>query len=350
MPNVQTVGEVIGRKILDMKKPSIWILKVIAAGLIAVGILSVFVCIYHYEGVHVGNSGNGTDYKWEAGQLKSQMTEGFSWFCMDENGFNNSEAHTDRVDILLMGSSHMEACEVPQEKNLGSLLNAEIPDMTTYNIGIGGHTIYRCVDNMVDAIQTYHPEKFVILETDRVKLDRDSMQAVIAGDATAIPSYDSGIMYYLQKIPAVKLLYSQVSNWIDSESNGGSDASGSNQSISDPEEYRQCVTRFLQKAVDAVAGTQCKLVIFYQPPTKLMPEGTIDCAQNEEDYRTVFAEVCAELGIVFLDMTEDFQTLYREESVLTHGFSNTAVGEGHLNEAGHRVIADALKAILLGNA
>lgn len=332
---------------MSIKKLLVWILKAIIACMIALGILSIFVCIYHYEGVHVDNSGNGTDYKWESHQLKSQMTEGFSWFLMDGNGFNNEIITSDTVDILLMGSSHMEACEVPQEKNVGSLLNAEISNMTTYNIGIGGHTIYRCVDNIADAIQTYRPEKFVIIETDRVKLDMNSMKEVVEGNAPAIPSYDSGIMYCLQKIPAVKLLYSQISNWIDSESNDNKNPLAPNSSTSNMEEYRECVARFLQKAVDATSETECRIVIFYQPPTKLMPDGTIDYGEKDEAYLNIFSEVCMELGIEFLDMTDGFQKLYSEKFILAHGFSNTSIGEGHLNESGHRVIADELKKMIL---
>lgn len=332
---------------MDIKKLSVWILKIITAGMIALGILSIFVCIYHYEGVHVDNSGNGTDYKWESHQLKSQMTEGFSWFLMDDNGFNNEILDSDTVDILLMGSSHMEACEVPKEKNVASLLNKEIPNMTTYNIGIGGHTIYRCVDNIADAIQTFRPEKFVIIETDRVKLDTNSMKEVVEGNASVIPSYDSGIMYYLQKIPAVKLLYSQISIWIDSDNNDDKSSLVSNNSISSMEEYRECVVRFLQKVVDAASETECRIVIFYQPPTKLMSDGTIDYGEKDEDYLNVFSKVCVELGIEFLDMTDAFQKLYSEEFILAHGFSNTSIGEGHLNESGHRVIADELKKIIL---
>jgi hypothetical protein len=43
------------------------------------------------------------------------MTEGFSWLKMDDSGFNNvafDDVGSEQPDILLMGSSHMEAVQV----------------------------------------------------------------------------------------------------------------------------------------------------------------------------------------------------------------------------------------------
>ena len=45
-------------------------------------------------------------------------------------------------------------------------------------------------------------------------------------------------------------------------------------------------------------------------------------------------------------MTDSFQELYDTEYTLAHGFPNTAVGEGHLNAAGHRAIAEKLIAVI----
>jgi hypothetical protein len=40
-----------------------------------------------------------------------------------------------------------------------------------------------------------------------------------------------------------------------------------------------------------------------------------------------------------MDMTDAFIAEYNEKYLLPHGFSNTAVGTGHLNKTGHRLIA-----------
>ena len=55
--------------------------------------------------------------------------------------------------------------------------------MSAYNIGISGHTIYRCVDNVEDAISYFNPTDFLIIETNKVYLELSEMEAVIDGTA-----------------------------------------------------------------------------------------------------------------------------------------------------------------------
>ena len=97
------------------------VVRVIVAGMVALIILSIFTMVYHFTGVHISNPSGATDYYWAPNQLKTTMTEGFSWFRMDENGFNNKTI-PDKVDILLMGSSHMEAVNVTQSDTTSSVL------------------------------------------------------------------------------------------------------------------------------------------------------------------------------------------------------------------------------------
>lgn len=136
----------------------LFVLKVMSAGIVSLGILSLFSIAYNYTGVHIDNTDGATDYKWEANQLLTTMGEGYAWFRVDENGFNNcGDKHSPNsdVDILLMGSSHMEAVNVSPKSNTGYILNELIDDKRTYNIGISGHSIYRCVSNLQDAVSCF---------------------------------------------------------------------------------------------------------------------------------------------------------------------------------------------------
>ncbi len=91
------------------------------------------------------------------------MTEGFSWLHVDENGFNNQTV-PEHTDVLVMGSSHMEGFNVGKNKNAVALLSQTLPDLSFYNIGISGHNIYRCVDNVEDALDYYQPSKYVVCD------------------------------------------------------------------------------------------------------------------------------------------------------------------------------------------
>lgn len=63
----------------------------------------------------------------------------------------------------------------------------------------------------------------------------------------------------------------------------------------------------------------------------------------------VFVQACKNNGILFVDMTEPLERLYKEEHILAHGFINTAVGSGHLNKYGHNLIARVLTYVIQNN-
>ncbi len=46
--------------------------------------------------------------------------------------------------------------------------------------------------------------------------------------------------------------------------------------------------------------------------------------------------------IIFVDTISAFESLYKEKHILAHGFTNTAVGSGHLNEYGHKLVAEVV--------
>ncbi len=85
------------------------------------------------------NSNKTTDDFWYPNQFCSNMEEGFAWFYFDKNGFNNSYLiKKDKIDILLIGSSHLEAIQMKTKENIGYLLNNLLPHYYLYKIGITG--------------------------------------------------------------------------------------------------------------------------------------------------------------------------------------------------------------------
>lgn len=340
---------VIEKEYVIIMKEMKWFIKMIISGILSICSLSLFNLLYSFSGIHYDNPSGATDYVWASEQLKTTMTEGFSWLKMDSAGFNNIPSqHEKKVDILLMGSSHMEAINVPSTANTGYLLNQYLPEFNTYNIGMSGHTIYRCVNNVANAYQTYAPSYYLIIETDTVALDINEMTAVITQSAPKIPSYDSGILYHLQKIPAIKWLYKQTIDWIDQEK---SNATNNNVTTIETativsNEYKEILNDFLQNITKTLDGTTCKPIIFYHPVTRLDSEGNL-VTSTDPGYLEAFSSACQNNGIIFIDMTERFQTLYSDRHILPHGFSNTEVGTGHLNKYGHQEIAQYLSEVII---
>lgn len=322
-----------------------WLVKAITAGIISLILLSLFTILYNNTGVHIENPSGATDYFWKPNQLKTTMSEGFSRLRMDENGFNNAASEDEDIDILLMGSSHMEAVQVSKYENTGYLLNKALEDKRVYNIGMSGHTIYHCANNIENAIKEYNPKDFVIIETATVKLDMQSMEKVLDGTYPHIDSYDKGLLYLIQKsIPAVKTLYKQIDQWRTAE-NTESAAHKNGTKFSSGNSDIEILEKFLAKIVSPVYSRGTKLIIFYQPDTRIDSLGNL-ITETDPIALAAFEKACEKNGIIFVDMTDSFQNLYRREYTLAHGFSNTAVGEGHLNAGGHRAIAEKLTAVI----
>ena len=325
-----------------MKKIVSSVVKILLSGLLALVILSVYTYFFNNSGVHVRNPSSATDYKWEPYQRKSTIVEGFAWVTMDGDGYNNRTI-PEEIDILLMGSSQMEAVNISQPENTGTLLNELIKNKKTYNIGTSGHTIYTCVQNLKPALACYHPKDWVVLVCDTVILEKEKMNAVSSGNYPKISSYDTGPIYYIQKnFPVIKSLYKCIEDWrkleeskvqtIETEFNA---------------EYKTAVENFLRKAADAAASEGVELLIVYQPVTKLDSEG--EMMDNADSVALqIFQQVCKETNIYFLDMTDDFKKLYDEKHILAHGFINTAVGTGHLNAYGHQIIAAKVTEVIGG--
>lgn len=327
-----------------MGKKVLYAVKFIAAGFMACILLSVFIIFYNFTGIHIENPSNATDYIWEPNQFMTTMDEGYAWIQVDGNGYNNAypaKGNADQVDILLMGSSHMEAVNVMPDKNTGYLLNKQLPGLYTYNIGISGHTIYHCVNNIRDAVQEFAPKDYVIMETSGIELSVDSMNAVLSGSYARIPSYDTGMVYWMQKlIPASKRIFNKLDEWKDAEN---TDTNNKADSPSMEAGYQAVLSEFLAKAVKPVRENGSKLLIFYHPETKIDENGDMIEA-TDTGYLQMFQEACEAQDILFVDMSDDFNALYEGQHILAHGFSNSAVGAGHLNQAGHQAIANRLEA------
>ena len=359
---------------IDLKKLCIQGIKIIIAGILAVAVLSLIALVYEYTGVHVDNPQKDTDYVWLPGQYKANMTEGFSFLFMDANGYNNTKENEEKaqngIDILLMGSSHVEAVQVASDENMGYLLNQSLPEKNTYSIGMSGHDIYRVMDNLPYALERFSPGEYLVMECYDVKLDKGSMLQILDGSGQRIPSYNEGLVAKMQRIPAVKWIYKELSTWnrlekkqkrlageaakkeADNTKVAAGDAEiaidGQENNAGDsklPEGYYETLLKFLSICRINCDLQGCKPIIFYHPTGMFLQNGYA-YFQTEEEYLEAFKRACEENGILFLDMTDVFLEEYEKNHIFPHGFSNTAIATGHLNADGHRMIAEALTKLI----
>ena len=323
-----------------------WLGKVIVAGLLALALLCGFCFFYYNVPVHYPNPSGATEYVWEANRFYSSGKEGFALGRTNNDGFNNLRDYTpdEAIDILLMGSSHMEAFNVAQDKSTAAVLNRLFAgEKYVYNIGTAGHTLAYCVKHLPAALDTYRPGQYVLLETMTLDLPPEDMTGAVDGTLADIPSQAGGIVDLLQKVPALRLFYSKYVkgnlSFGDIEQEAASTASAS------PDAYEDALSAFIGQIADESAAHGLQAVIIYNPGVQIAGDGSF-LTDTDPAQLAAFQTLCTENGVRFLDLTEIYLRSCREQHLLPAGFSNTAPGKGHLNAVGHRLIAETVYAAI----
>lgn len=329
------------KEILGMKGLFGWFV----AGMISLGVSSLFVLVYNYSGTHIVNLSGATDYKWIQNQYKANWGEGVTYMRMDDNGFNNLSSDISNIDLLLMGGSNMEAISIDRKHNAGVLLNNLLGDMKVYNIGMSGHQLTNCLDNLEAAIAEFCPSSYIVVQTSSLDIMPDEIKAVLDGTLSEIPSYDSGILYQLQKIPALKVIYKQVMDKLSIDRSGitvGNTGAASTSEDADRDvemmEKRLLMNEMLTEKAAICEKNGIKLILAYTPTVSVGVDGNIYRDDDEAWVRAMEKEA-ADAGITIVDCYEAFRNEYENTYALPYGFHNATMGAGHLNMTGHRIVA-----------
>ena len=98
------------------------------------------------------------------------------------------------------------------------------------------------------------------------------------------------------------------------------------------------------------ARTSLPLLIVYLPVTPRIQDNRVVTEPLQADAVAAFARTCAAHGIGFVNMADPFNAYFAETRQLPRGFANTPPGEGHINAAGHFLVARAVLEYLTGHA
>ncbi len=309
----------------------------------AVFITSLFVMIYYYQGVLTDDLTGAADYKWRSRQYKANAAEGFAWMRMDKNGFNNVTVSDRNMDILVMGASHMEAAQVPQDKNTCSLLNKEMDGIHVYNIGIAGHSIMMCIDNLEDAIKTYHPKDYVIIHTDDLLLDSEGWGLLADGNFAEVEFMQPGKLRQLREIPSLKIIYKQLVDKVKIERANSKAVSLGGDADKEPE--FEMIHSVLKKVSDLAGKYEIHIMIAYTPHVGINKDASI-YRKDEVNQVNQFASLCLGNGIIFADFYKEFERGYYDNYKLPFGFMNASIINGHLNRQGHQIVAREIQKII----
>lgn len=323
-----------------------WLGKAVIAGCLAFLLLCLFCFFYSNVPVHYTNPTGATEYRWQASRFYSRCTEGFALGRTNNDGFNNLLDYTpgEQIDILLMGSSHMEGFNVAQDQSTAAVLNRLFDgEKYVYNIGTAGHTLPYCVKHLSSALDTYAPGQYVLLETVSLDLLPADMSAAVDGTLADIPSYTGGLIGLLQKVPLLRLFYSKYFKNVLAF--GDTVKEPAAVPTETPADYETALADFIGKISRESAAHGVQAVIVFNPAVGIADDGSLYTATDPAEL-AAFRRLCGENGIRFLDLTEVYMRCYHEQHLLPSGFSNTAPARGHLNRIGHRLIAETLYAAI----
>ena len=324
-----------------MKKFGAWILKAIAGGVIALLALNAFSMLYYNVPVHYTNPDGSTEYKWETSTFYSKGTEGFAWGVTNNDGFNNLRDYTpgERIDILLMGSSHIEGFNVAQDENAGAVLNTLFDgEKYTYNIGTAGHTMLYCIKHLAAALDTYEPGGYVVIETNTVDFDPEDIDAVLSGTLADIPSQSGALITLMQKLPYLRLLYTVQFKGLAGNADAADTEAAGTVELTQTGDYAAVLSPLLGMVADICSERGVQPIIVFDAIVLVDEQGKAYTVTDPEQL-AAFKSVCAEKGIVFVDLTGAYTGEYAESSRLPYGFANTTPGMGHMNKVGHRLFA-----------
>ena len=328
--------------------------KFVMAACIAAVFLTGFCFLYYNVPVHSEAEDGVTNYRWEKNVFYLEATEGLGWGKTNNEGYMNSFDYKDgdQVDVLLMGSSHMEGKQVPMSRLTSSRLNAMLTNKTVYNIGISGHDFLVCCGNLAAAVDKYQPSDYVIIETATLGFTEAQEEAVLSNEEAPYEAH-TGIVGVLQQNPFFRWSYTQLEKFMERldwpfdnklkpiiEVQKDTDRNETSSHLQAPDRLLSNISQLVAEKTGAT------VIIVYHPGTWINQDGTlhlsIDGARDE------FRALCEENGIIFLDMSERFAVEYENHHILPHGFANSSVGSGHLNQYGHAMIADELYRIMRG--
>lgn len=325
-----------------MKKIFIWIGKAAVAGVAALLLLCLWCSFYYNVPIHYTNETGATEYKWEGHKFFRKGTEGFAFGRTNNDGFNNLRDYTpgERVDVLLMGSSHMEGMNVKPGENAAAVLNRLFAgEKYTYNIGTSGHTLIYCLSNLDAALDTYAPVGYVVIETRTLSFGLEELAALAEGTVPPIPSRTGGLVELLQRIPYLRLMYTKYVK-------DGGDGEGEPQKQAvlprvDAAGKAALLDTVLARASESCLAHGVQPMIVYDPMVYTEKNGAAYTDTDPAEL-TAMETACRKNGVLFVDLTESYLALYREDHKFPYGFANTTPGMGHMNRWGHERFAQAV--------
>ena len=203
-----------------MKKLLIFLLKFCISSVLAVTILSLWCLVYYNPPIAIAQPDRYTNNRYQPHSWWADMTEGYGWGSIDNIGYNNAADYDSSLKtIAFIGSSQVQAIQVPQNKNMVSLTQKMLHsdqdpsnDYQCLNVGVSGHFFNISASNYEYFVEHFDNVDYVVLELGGFDYTAEDLDKMIAGDFHSDQGERNIIYTTLQKVPYLRLL---VKQWQD---------------------------------------------------------------------------------------------------------------------------------------
>ncbi|WP_028241923.1 hypothetical protein [Pseudobutyrivibrio ruminis] len=278
----------------------------------------------------------------EPGAILIHGTEGYSVTKIDRNGYTNPDKELADNYVLMMGASHTQGKEISTDKKYSVLVDNYLSTddkLHTYNISCDGNFLPAQIKHFKAAMQAFPNASIVTIEIPSTDYSVDELE-----NAAEQPEYncaDSSDYFsnlsYMEKIknnikdyvPLISLIKNKM------ETSKKSQLENKTNTAVDYDEYARVINkdlRLIRSEFDK------KIVFIYHPDVKLEENGNLTLVYS--DTWVMFKDACVANNIDIIDSGNDFCDYFEKNHKVPYGFFNTSLGNGHLNEVGHKIIAD----------
>lgn len=297
-----------------------------------------------------------------------QAREGFQRLRLNELGLNGPPVPPVRAGVgrmLFVGDSMTFAAQVPQDRNFVSLVGKTLSDIETINGGrdaLGPQDWPALLARLEPAVR---PDVVVLMISRGDAFDLRDSGATIVRDAAGRPagvSRPPSGRDALQEKLAPLMRHSAFATFLVRRANaeytalkGGDSWTGwAMRGGQEPAERRNSGAETLDRpAIEAqlvdildIVKQGRQIVMVGLPSYSYESQGRLKLEPRAQAEKGLFAAAARRAGVPFIDAGPAMEQAYARTGRPLTGFANSHIGEGHLNEEGHAVVARAIAARL----
>lgn len=302
---------------------------------------------------------------WQSNTTLLSSDEGYSHLNLNSYGLNDTEpnlrAHR---RILALGDSYTAAVHVPQNKNYTALLEHYLQDTDILNTGRNGLNPLTFAPMLEEYLPTYPATEVVVF------LNHSDLRDIVRYE-TKVSTNTAGAITHVthQTFPqsglrwkiAPIMHHSALATYMLKRAETALKEPVENlrkilpslaDNLTAERQYREINTAdaaaYLPIAVyllNELKALTPKLTLIYIPSfdyNAVPPQQT----QRDQVTEIFFKQAAQQATIPFYSLTDTFREDFTKTGKLPTGFQNSHLGQGHLNEYGHTIVAKAVAEIL----